>query len=82
MFESEQRSNVIMNSCILHFLSYILSFCLRKFIQSTEVFFCLISSESKDRKMSKTQEKLLKLSQGQGQGNDATQDAGLVSGDV
>jgi hypothetical protein len=41
---------------------------------------CLISSESKDRKMSKTQEKLLKLSQGQGQGHDVPQgDAGLVS---
>jgi hypothetical protein len=42
--------------------------------------FYLISLESKDRKMSKTQEKLLKLSQGQGQGHDVPQgDAGLVS---
>jgi hypothetical protein len=55
------------------------AFCVGKLIYCTEMSVCLISSESKDRKMSKTQEKLLKLSQGQGQGNDAPQDAGLVS---
>jgi hypothetical protein len=41
--------------------------------------FCFISADSKDRKMSKTQEKLLKLSQGQGPGHEVSQDTGLVS---
>ena len=42
--------------------------------------FCFASPDSKDRKMSKTQEKLLKLSQGQGPGHEVSQDSGLVSG--
>jgi hypothetical protein len=43
--------------------------------------FCFASPDSKDRKMSKTQEKLLKLSQGQGPGHEVSQDSGLVSGE-
>jgi len=43
--------------------------------------FCFTSPDSKDRKMSKTQEKLLKLSQGQGPGHEVSQDSGLVSGE-
>jgi hypothetical protein len=43
------------------------------------MYFCFTSPDSKDRKMSKTQEKLLKLTHGQGQGHDGSQDAGLVS---
>ncbi|KAJ9588357.1 hypothetical protein L9F63_018283, partial [Diploptera punctata] len=40
-------------------------------------------ADSKDRKISKTQEKLMKLSQGQGQGQETTQnDAGLMLDDV
>jgi len=39
-------------------------------------------SDSKDRKMSKTQEKLLKLSQGQGPGHEVSQDSGLMLDDV